>query len=127
MEHRFDFLVVGSGIAGLMFALKVADRGRVAVITKKHLMDSNTAHAQGGIAAVFDPADTFASHIEDTLASGDGLCNESVVEMVVKSAPERIGELLELGVDFNRSGGKLDLDLCREGGHSFNQIGRAHV
>ncbi|MBS3732485.1 MAG: L-aspartate oxidase [Desulfobacterales bacterium] len=126
MEHRFDYLIVGSGVAGLMFALKMADHGRVAVVTKKSLMDSNTAHAQGGIAAVFDPADTFESHIEDTLASGDGLCNESVVETVVKSAPERIEELLKLGVDFNRSEGKLDLDLCREGGHSFNRIVHAH-
>lgn len=122
MEHRFDFLVIGSGAAGLMFALKAAASGTVAIVTKKGLTDSNTVHAQGGVAAVLDPQDSFESHIADTLASGDGLCNESVVEHVVKSAPERIRELLELGVDFNRSGGRLDLDLCREGGHSFNRI-----
>ncbi len=122
MEHKFDFLVVGSGVAGLMFALKVARHGSVAVVTKRGLTDSNTTHAQGGIAAVFDPEDTFESHISDTLASGDGLCNENVVDMVIKSAPERVKELLELGVDFNRSEGRLDLDLCREGGHSFNRI-----
>ncbi|MFP4000182.1 MAG: L-aspartate oxidase [Desulfobacterales bacterium] len=123
MEHRFDFLVIGSGIAGLMFALKVSRLGSVALVTKTSLTDSNTKHAQGGIAAVFDPQDTFESHIKDTLESGDGLCNQSVVETVVKSAPERINELLELGVNFNRNAnGAPELDLCREGGHSFNRI-----
>ncbi|MFP4453004.1 MAG: L-aspartate oxidase [Desulfobacterales bacterium] len=123
MEHRFDFLVIGSGIAGLMFALKVSRLGSVAVVTKTSLTDSNTKHAQGGIAAVFDPQDTFESHIKDTLESGDGLCSQNVVETVVKSAPERINELLELGVNFNRNAnGAPELDLCREGGHSFNRI-----
>ncbi|MFP4255646.1 MAG: L-aspartate oxidase [Desulfobacterales bacterium] len=126
MEHRFDFLVVGSGIAGLMFALKAAGHGRVALVTKRGLTDSSTEHAQGGIAAVFGPQDTFESHIADTLAAGDGLCNEETVETVVRSAPERIRELLELGVDFNRSRGRDELDLCREGGHSFNRIVHAH-
>ncbi|MFP4571562.1 MAG: L-aspartate oxidase [Desulfobacterales bacterium] len=123
MEHRFDFLVIGSGIAGLMFALKVSRLGSVALVTKTSLTDSNTKHAQGGIAAVFDPQDTFESHIKDTLESGDGLCSQNVVETVVKSAPERINELLELGVNFNRNAnGAPELDLCREGGHSFNRI-----
>ncbi|MFW6428451.1 MAG: L-aspartate oxidase [Desulfosalsimonas sp.] len=123
MEHRFDFLVIGSGIAGLMFALKASRHGSVAVVTKKDLTDSNTVHAQGGIAAVFDPEDTFQSHIADTLASGDGLCNENVVEAVISSAPQRIEELLELGVNFNRNSRvRPELDLCREGGHSFNRI-----
>ncbi|MCF8109865.1 MAG: L-aspartate oxidase [Desulfobacteraceae bacterium] len=127
MEHRFDFLVIGSGIAGLMFALKASRHGTVAVVTKRGLTESNTVHAQGGIAAVFDPEDTFESHIGDTLASGDGLCNKNVVEMVVRSAPQRINELLELGVNFNRnSQGMPELDLCREGGHSFNRIVHAH-
>jgi L-aspartate oxidase len=123
MEDKYDFLVIGSGVAGLLFALKTADYGRVAVVTKKDLTDSNTVHAQGGIAAVMDPEDTFEAHIADTLASGDGLCNEAVVEMVVRAAPERIQELIGLGVGFNKSkNGRLKLDLCREGGHCFNRI-----
>ncbi|MFW6081722.1 MAG: L-aspartate oxidase [Desulfosalsimonas sp.] len=126
MEHRFDFLVVGSGIAGLMFALKAAGHGRVAIVTKRGLTDSSTEKAQGGIAAVFGSQDTFESHIADTLAAGDGLCNEEAVETVVRSAPARILELLELGVDFNHGGDSGDLDLCKEGGHSFNRIVHAH-
>ncbi|MBS0013917.1 MAG: L-aspartate oxidase [Desulfobacterales bacterium] len=123
MEHRFDFLVIGSGVAGLLFALKTAVHSRVAIVTKKGLTDSNTVYAQGGIAAVLDPDDTFESHVADTLASGDGLCNPNVVEMVVCSAPERIRELTEIGVGFNQSiDGRLELDLCREGGHGFNRI-----
>ncbi len=111
-----------------MFALKVADHGRVTIVTKRNIKESNTVYAQGGIAAVFDHADDMANHIADTLASGDGICNESVVEMVVKSAPERIRELVELGVSFTRESGKaedgdcLNLDLGREGGHSHNRI-----
>ncbi len=123
MEHRFDFLVIGSGVAGLLFALKTAEHSRVAIVTKKGLMDSNTVYAQGGIAAVMDPEDSFESHIADTLASGDGLCNQGVVEMVVRTAPERIRELIQIGVGFNESkNGRLELDLCREGGHSYNRI-----
>ncbi|MGM0452959.1 MAG: L-aspartate oxidase [Thermodesulfobacteriota bacterium] len=128
MEHRFDFLVIGSGIAGLTFALKVADHGKVAIVTKKKIMESNTAYAQGGIAAVFDETDSFDSHIQDTLESGDGLCNQGVVEMVVKNAPERIRELMDYGVGFNQNhSGETEaagpcLDLGREGGHSHNRI-----
>lgn len=127
MEYRYDYLIIGSGVAGLTFALKVADHGRVAIVTKKNVMDSNTAHAQGGIAAVFDDADSFDLHIKDTLLSGDGICSESVVEMVVKAAPERIRELMALGVDFNRTPTEAAepapcLDLGREGGHSHNRI-----
>ncbi len=128
MEYRSDFLVIGSGVAGLTFALKVAEHGSVAIVTKKAIMDSNTAHAQGGIAAVFDTADSFDLHISDTLTSGDGLCNEAVVDMVVKTAPDRIRELIGFGVDFNRRPGDnapsdtANLDLGREGGHSHNRI-----
>ncbi|MCF8027827.1 MAG: L-aspartate oxidase [Desulfobacteraceae bacterium] len=123
MEHRFDFLVIGSGVAGLLFALKTAEHSRVAIVTKKGLTDSNTVYAQGGIAAVLDPDDTFESHVADTLDSGDGLCNQNVVEMVVCSAPDRIRELAEIGVGFNQSNdGRIELDLCREGGHGFNRI-----
>ncbi|MDA3897005.1 MAG: L-aspartate oxidase [Desulfobacteraceae bacterium] len=128
MEYNSDFLVIGSGVAGLLFALKVADYGNVTIITKRNIAESNTANAQGGIAAVIAKTDTFDAHIADTHASGDGICNEKVVEMVVKDAPERIQELIDLGVKFNRNknacDGPLDLhlDLCREGGHSHNRI-----
>jgi len=122
MEYRYDFLVIGSGVAGLSFALKVAGYGKVAVVTKKKIMDSNTARAQGGIAAVFDGADSFENHIKDTLEAGDGICNRGVVEMVVTSAPERILELLDIGVEFSRNQGETGLSLGREGGHSYNRI-----
>ena len=128
MEHESDFLVIGSGVAGLLFALKVADHGSVTIVTKKNISESNTAYAQGGIASVIAQTDSFDAHIQDTLASGDGICNKRVVEMVVRGAPERIQELIDLGVQFNRKRGNskdlagLDLDLCREGGHSHNRI-----
>lgn len=126
MKNSYDFLVIGSGIAGLTFALKVAKFGSVAVITKKKVMDSNTSLAQGGIASVFDELDSFDLHIKDTLASGDGLCNPHVVETVVKNGPDRINELIQLGVKFNIKKNTHDasdqLDLGREGGHSKNRI-----
>ena len=126
MKNSYDFLVIGSGIAGLTFALKVAKFGSVAVITKKKVMDSNTSLAQGGIASVFDELDSFDLHIKDTLASGDGLCNPHVVETVVKNGPNRINELIQLGVKFNIKKNAHDasdqLDLGREGGHSQNRI-----
>ena len=128
MEHESDFLVIGSGVAGLLFALKVADHGSVTIVTKKNISESNTAYAQGGIASVIAQTDSFDAHVQDTLASGDGICNKRVVEMVVRGAPERIQELIDLGVQFNRKRGNskdlagLDLDLCREGGHSHNRI-----
>jgi len=122
-----DFLVIGSGVAGLTFALKAADFGEVVLITKKGIMDSNTTQAQGGIASVFSQVDSFDLHIQDTLASGDGLCNREVVENVVKSGPDRIRELIDLGVRFNlkeeqRYSGALNFDLGREGGHSQKRI-----
>ncbi len=122
MEYRYDFLVIGSGIAGLSFAIKVAGHGSVAVVTKKKIMESNTMRAQGGIAAVLDATDSFNLHIQDTLAAGDGICNPDVVEMVVRSAPERIQELIDLGVEFSRSEKGDALSLGREGGHSHNRI-----
>ncbi len=131
MEIKADFLIIGSGVAGLTFALKVARYGTVALVTKKGIMDSNTARAQGGIASVFGKLDSFDLHIEDTLTSGDGLCNRDVVEMVVKGGPERIRELIDLGVQFNISEGGHDsagprLDLGREGGHSRKRIVHAN-
>ena len=131
-----DFLIIGSGVAGLTLALKVAKFGDVALVTKKGIMDSNTSHAQGGIASVFGELDSFDLHIQDTLASGDGLCNRDVVEMVVKNGPSRIRELIDLGVHFNLRDKKqsdsespdfdAELDLGREGGHSQKRIVHAH-
>lgn len=121
MDHQYDFLVIGSGLAGLTYALQVAEHGKVAVLTKTYLNDTNTSYAQGGIAAVTSDVDNFDKHINDTLIAGDGLCNRKVVEMVVKEGPAQIQRLLKWGTDFDRriSGG---FDLAREGGHSENRI-----
>ncbi|PYM10491.1 MAG: L-aspartate oxidase [Verrucomicrobia bacterium] len=124
---RFDFLVLGSGIAGLTFALKVAPHGRVAIITKKNRAESNTNYAQGGIAAVTSKEDSFELHVRDTMQAGAGLCKEEVVRTIVQEGPERIAELIELGMKFSeREGpgpnGARELDLGREGGHSKRRI-----
>jgi len=121
MKKRTDFLVIGSGIAGLTFALKAARFGKVSVVTKASLEDSNTRYAQGGIASVFSEPDNFEKHIKDTLIAGDGFCNEEVVRMVVQEAPDRIKDLIELGVSFDR---KEDgsYDLAKEGGHTEFRI-----
>ncbi len=123
MEHRFDFLVIGSGIAGLTFALKVAQRATVAVVTKKDKLETSTNYAQGGIASALGPDDSFQLHIQDTLTAGDGLSKPEVVELVVRSAPERIHELAQVGVPFSQGRSKAcPFDLGREGGHSRNRI-----
>jgi L-aspartate oxidase len=121
MKKRTDFLVIGSGIAGLTFSLKAARFGKVTIVTKADLEESNTRYAQGGIAAVFSEPDNFEKHIKDTLIAGDGFCNEKVVRMVVQEAPERIQDLIELGVSFDR---KEDgtYDLAKEGGHTEYRI-----
>src|SRR5256884_3251579 len=95
---QFDFLVLGSGIAGLTFALKVAPHGRVAIITKKNRAESNTNYAQGGIAAVTSKEDSFELHVRDTLQAGAGVCPEEVVRTIVQEGPARIAELIELGM-----------------------------
>ncbi|MBN2124577.1 MAG: L-aspartate oxidase [Deltaproteobacteria bacterium] len=123
MEIETDYLVIGTGIAGLTFALEAAKSGTVAVVTKKEKMEASTNYAQGGIASVFDPEDTFESHVRDTLESGSGLCREDVVKMVVQDGPPRIRELMSLGVHFSHQSGKGEaLDLGREGGHSKRRI-----
>ncbi len=123
MEYKIDFLVIGTGIAGLSFALKVAEYGRVAVVTKKEAMETSTNYAQGGIASVFGQYDSFDLHMRDTLEAGDGLCKPDVVEMVVKNGPERVRELTNWGIGFTRdSAGDLELDLGLEGGHSQKRI-----
>jgi L-aspartate oxidase len=121
---NFDFLVLGSGIAGLSFALKVAAFGRVAIVTKKSRAESNTNYAQGGIAAVTSKEDSFARHIADTLEAGAGLCHEDVVRTIVEEGPARIAELIELGMKFSERevNGTRELDLGREGGHSKRRI-----
>ncbi|ABW67294.1 L-aspartate oxidase [Desulfosudis oleivorans] len=126
MEHQTDFLVIGSGIAGLKFALKAAEAGSVTIVTKKAVADSNTNRAQGGIAAVTDGIDSFDAHIQDTLSSGDGLCKREVVEHVVKNGPAAIQELVDLGINFTMADNGQHLDLGREGGHSHNRIVHAH-
>ncbi len=122
---KFDFLVIGSGIAGLSYALKVAQKGTVAVVTKKRSSDSNTNYAQGGIAAVVSPSDSFEAHLADTLSAGCGLSRPDVVETVVKAGPRCIQELIDIGVQFSRedSEPKEDhLHLSREGGHSARRV-----
>ncbi|MFZ5565013.1 MAG: L-aspartate oxidase [Thermodesulfobacteriota bacterium] len=126
MEYQTDFLIIGSGIAGLKFALKAAEAGSVTIVTKKAVADSNTNRAQGGIAAVIDGIDSFEAHIKDTLDSGDGLCNRDVVEHVVRNGPAAIQELVNLGIRFTKSENGQRFDLGREGGHSCNRIVHAH-
>jgi L-aspartate oxidase len=121
---RFDYLILGSGIAGLSFALKVAERGSVAIITKKNKAESNTNYAQGGIAAVTSKEDSFEMHVRDTLEAGAGLCKEDVVRTIVQEGPARIHELIELGMKFSEreNQGRTELDLTKEGGHSKRRV-----
>ena len=121
MSLKYDFLIIGSGLAGSSFALKVADYGKVALITKAGLEETNTSYAQGGIAAVTYKPDSYKKHIQDTLIAGDGLCNLEVVEMVVKEAPGQIDELIQWGAHFDKEPGG-NFDLAREGGHSEYRI-----
>jgi L-aspartate oxidase len=117
---KTDYLIVGSGIAGLSLALKLSRLGRVSIITKKHRAESNTNYAQGGIAAVMDSSDSFESHVADTLDAGAGLCKLEAVEKIVREGPQMIRELIEIGARFSREHGKLELG--KEGGHSKNRI-----
>jgi L-aspartate oxidase len=121
IRKRTDFLVIGSGIAGLTFAIKAARYGKVAIVTKSTIEESSTRYAQGGIAAVFSEPDNFEKHIRDTLIAGDGFCNEEVVRLVVQEAPSRIKDLIDLGVPFDK---KADgtYDLAKEGGHTEHRI-----
>jgi len=117
-----DYLVIGSGVAGLVFALLAADTGTVQMVTKKESFDSNTNHAQGGIACVLGDDDTFASHVEDTLVAGAGLCKKDVVEVLVKEGPEMVRQLLQWGTEFTRDDSTGDFELGREGGHTHRRI-----
>jgi L-aspartate oxidase len=121
MIRRFDFLIVGSGIAGLSYALKIADKGSVAIVTKSTLKETNTWYAQGGIAAVTEEPDNNEKHVRDTILCGDGICDEEVVRMVVTEAPGQINELTDMGARFDKKAdGKFE--LLKEGGHSEYRI-----
>ncbi len=120
MEIISDYLVVGSGVAGLIFSIKASKYGKVSIITKKSKSDANTNYAQGGIATVFDEHDSFEMHIKDTLNTGCGLSHEDIVNMVIKNGPRVVQELLSYGVEFTTEDGELDLG--KEGGHSMNRI-----
>jgi len=127
-NHRqFDFLVIGSGVAGLSFALRAAERGSVGLITKKDRAESNTNYAQGGIAAVTSDEDSFDLHVKDTLVAGGGLCREPVVRTIVEEGPARVRELIDLGMKFQETmaitdDGSPAYDLGKEGGHSKRRI-----
>ena len=120
MEYKFDFLVIGSGSAGLTFALEVADYGSVGIITKKNRAESNTNYAQGGIASVIDASDSFDSHFEDTMKAGSHLNDPEAVKMIVREGPHVVDRLIKMGARFTEQGGQLDLG--REGGHSHRRI-----
>jgi len=123
MEFKTDFLILGSGIAGLSLAIKASTLGSVAIVTKKEKTESNTNYAQGGIAAVTDQTDSFDEHIQDTLICGAGLCKKDVVDFVVREAPPRIQELIEWGVNFTKSETNSNIyDLGREGGHNRRRV-----
>ncbi len=119
--YTSDFLVIGSGIAGLFFALKGARLGSVTILAKGVASATATAMAQGGIASVTSQSDTFDEHINDTLVAGAGLCHKDIVQMCVNEAPSRIQDLIDLGVEFNKNSSAL-FDLSKEGGHSHRRV-----
>ena len=129
MPVTTDYLVIGSGVAGLSFALEAAASGDVVIVTKRSADESNTKYAQGGIAAVLGEGDSFAAHIEDTLKAGAGLCHERAVEICVEEAPARIKMLRDAGANFDKAEGHskddTDLDLHLEGGHSARRVAHA--
>ena len=120
MENTVNLLVIGTGLAGISFALRMADHAPVTVVTKDTLRESNSSYAQGGIAAVLSPLDSYERHIKDTLQAGQGLCDLQAVEQMVRRGPEEIEWLIEMGVEFDKVDGKLD--LSREGGHSRRRV-----
>jgi len=126
---EYDFVVLGSGVAGLTFARKAAAHGSVAIITKRSGADANTSYAQGGVASVTSVEDSFDLHVQDTLAAGDGLCDPAAVRTIVTDGPARIRELMDLGVQFDEreiEHGLKELDLGREGGHSKRRVLHSH-
>ena len=125
MAEYSDVLIVGSGVSGLSFALKVARFSRVTLITKKNKADTATNLAQGGVAAVLSVEDSIDAHIDDTLCSGDGLCSEKIVRIVTTEGPDRVRELMDLGVRFQRGKDGEGFDLGMEGGHSARRVAHA--
>jgi len=121
MRYEVDFLVLGSGIAGLSFALKVAQHGKVCILTKDDASESSTKYAQGGIAAVMYSPDSYEKHIQDTLIAGAGLCDEKAVRITITESTERVKELIEWGTNFDKKSSGA-FDLAREGGHSEFRI-----
>lgn len=126
----YDFLVIGSGLAGLVFALEAAQKGKVAIVTKAKINDCNTDYAQGGIAAVVDQNDTFENHVKDTFIAGGELGKVEIIQQIVKEAPQRLQYLIDLGTKFTMENNKLDrrlenLSLTREGGHSKKRVAYA--
>src|SRR6516164_9431555 len=128
MDH-FDFVVLGSGVAGLSLSLRLARHGQVAIITKRRSADSNTAWAQGGVACVTSAEDSFDLHIKDTLLSGGGLCDEQAVRAIITEGPSAVRELMQIGVHFDErvlEDGQKELDLGKEGGHSKRRVLHYH-
>ncbi|MDD2943123.1 MAG: L-aspartate oxidase [bacterium] len=117
-----DFLVIGSGIAGLTFALKAAEHGSVAILCKREMQEGNTLYAQGGIASVTNPEDSFASHVTDTLQAGAGLCDPAAVNFVIERGPLAIKNLVANGTNFDKIDASSNYDLAKEGGHSRRRI-----
>jgi len=122
MRYESDILIIGSGIAGLFCALKLANEHTVFIITKKEAMEANTRYAQGGIASVMAETDDFNSHVKDTLIAGAGLCDQSMVEQIISQGPRLVEELVTLGVTFERLPDGSSYDLTREGGHSHRRV-----
>ena len=121
MRKEVDFLVIGSGIAGLSYALKVAEKGKVLIVTKSNADDTATKYAQGGIAAVMYTPDTYEKHIQDTLIAGNFLSDEKIVRMTITESTERVKELIEWGTEFDKEdSGRFS--LAKEGGHSEFRI-----
>src|SRR5574344_13126 len=120
MRYKVDYLIIGSGIAGLSFALKVADKAKVCILTKGKASESSTKYAQGGIAAVMYEPDTYEKHIHDTLVAGAGICDEQAVRITITESTERVKELISWGTNFDKKNGIYD--LAREGGHSEYRI-----
>ena len=123
MAQRTDFLVIGSGVAGMWFALQAARLGKVTILTKAVQEESNSRYAQGGIAAVWSEDDDYDSHVRDTLIAGAGLCRREAVEVAVREAPARIRDLIDIGMRFTREHEHPEkYSLHREGGHSHRRI-----
>jgi L-aspartate oxidase len=119
-SKEYDFIIIGSGIAGLYAALKLSELGKVIVLTKEKIQDSNTQYAQGGIAVVMNEEDSWQLHMKDTLQAGAGLCNYKNVEILVKEGPKQVNNLISLGMQFDKVNGRLD--YTREGAHSQRRI-----